>query len=157
MRESSLDYFAYERTIRVASGMSWSSGSIEKLHALLTESSLQTVVLWLLGTSGDELRATDRLLARGDSPDRHFGRLGVRALAERNFALASDYLGRESAASPRNRPLLELRLYTLCMAERCDEAERLARSALDWLPGDDRDLRYWEWMQETFDLGTPGG
>ncbi len=38
------------------------------------------------------------------------------------------------------------------MADRCDEAERLARSALDWLPDDDRDLRYWEWMQETFDL-----
>jgi spermidine synthase len=157
MRESSLDYFAYERTARVASGRRWSSGSIEELHALLTESSLQTVVLWLLGTSGDELRAVDRLLARGDSPDRHVGRLAVRALAERNFALASDYLGRERAASPRNRPLLELQLYALCMADRCDEAERLARSALDWLPGDDRDLRYWEWMQETFDLGIRAG
>jgi predicted membrane-bound spermidine synthase len=157
MRESSLECFAYERIIREASGMRWSSGSIEKLHALLTESSLQTVVLWLLGTGGDELRAVDRLLARGDSPDRHFGRLGVRALAERDFALASDYLGREMAASPRNRPLLELQLYALCMADRCDEAERLARTALDWVPRDDRDRRYREWMQEAFGLGAPGG
>jgi hypothetical protein len=67
MRESSLECFAYERIIREASGMRWSSGTIEELHALLTESSLQTVVLWLLGTGGDELRAADRLLARGDS------------------------------------------------------------------------------------------
>jgi hypothetical protein len=156
MRESSLEYFAYERMIREAHGMRWSSGSIEKLHALLTESSLQTVVLWLLGTGGDELRAVDRLLARGGSPDRHFGRLGVRALAERNFALASDYLGREMAASPRNRPLLELRLYALCMADRCDEADRLARAALDWVPRDDRDRRYSKWMQETFGLGAQG-
>ncbi len=43
------------------------------------------------------------------------------------------------------------------MADRCDEAERLARTALDWLPRDDRDRRYWEWMQETFDLAIPGG
>jgi hypothetical protein len=114
------------------------------------------VVLWLLGTSGDELRAADRLLARGDSPDRHLGRLGVRALAQRDFALASDYFARERAASPRNRPLLELELYALCMADRCNEAERLARSALGWLPRDDRDRRYWEWMRETFDLATPG-
>ena len=70
-------------------------------------------------------------------------------------ALLFETLGRERAAFPRNRPLLEL--YALCMADRCDEAERLARSALDWLPRDDRDRRYWKWMQETFDLATPGG
>jgi spermidine synthase len=157
MRGSSLECFAYERMIREASGMRWSSGSIEKLHALLTGTSLQTMVLWLLGTGHDELRAADRLLARGDSPDRHFGRLGVRALAERDFALASDYLGRAMASSPRNRPLLELHLYALCMAERCHEAERLARTALDWVPRDERDRRYREWMQATFGLDAPGG
>jgi spermidine synthase len=156
IRESSLECFAYERMIREASGMRWSSRSIERLHAFLTETSLQTVVLWLLGTGRDELRAADRLLARGDSPDRHFGRLGVRALAERDFALAGDYLGRAMASSPRNRPLMELHLYALCMADRCDEAERLARTALDWVPRDERDRRYREWMQATFGLGAPG-
>jgi hypothetical protein len=43
------------------------------------------------------------------------------------------------------------------MADGCDEAERLARSALDWVPRDDRDRRYREWMQETFGLGAPEG
>jgi spermidine synthase len=157
IREASLEYFEFERFIRETGGLVRTPRFYERLHSLISESSLRTMAIWSLGTSAEVLSATERSLARGQSPDGAFGRLAVGALADRDYVLASKYLERQMETSSRNRALRELRLYALCLADRRAEAERLANSSPGWLPRDARSRRYWEWMRRTFGLKVPLG
>ena len=68
----------------------------------------------------------ERVGSRSGPPGPILSQLGLGALADREFARASELLGRAGEANPRGRALLYYRLYALCMAGRIEEAERLA-------------------------------
>jgi hypothetical protein len=144
--------FEHQRMINEADVSRWSVRRLADLHRVLTGSELRTLVLWLLEASGDQVRAVERAIERGSRAGDQDALLGFRALADREFGAAAERFAAAMEDRPRNRKLLELRIYALSMAGRPDEAKGLAREAAAWLPRDDRARWYREWMKVTFGL-----
>jgi hypothetical protein len=155
LRDATLDQFDHQRMINESETSRWSAQRLDDLHAVLTETDLRTLVLWLLDARGDELRAVRRALARGGESRGHPARLAFGALADREYGVAADHLEAALENRSRDRKLMELRLYALCMAGRPDAATAVAREASEWLPPDARQRWYREWMNETFALDWP--
>jgi hypothetical protein len=106
---------------------------LPELHRLLTETELQTAVLWQLNTTATDLRVAHRALADGVEDAAVHRRLGEHALSERRFDAAAAQFARARAISESNRDALYLRIYALHMAGRSQEADELARAEL--VPG----------------------
>jgi spermidine synthase len=135
---------------------------IDLVHLLLTQSSLQTPVLWLLGSNGD----IERIMADATSeemaqPGMQY-HLGVRLLAERRYVEAVEPLSRAELAPGYRDKAFRLRVYALCMAGRVDQAQQLAQERLaqvvaaKGLKADsltEADLpTFWAWMKKTFGI-----
>jgi spermidine synthase len=123
------------------------------LHRVLTETSLRTLPLWLLGSDADERRIALRVAASGTpGPDLH-ERLGRIALAERDYAGAAAHLAQALArCEPPCRAARPL-LYALCMGGRLDEAAAAARRLAAADPALASDAAFWHWLESTFPLG----
>ena len=119
-----------------------------ELHRILTETDLQTLPLWQVGVERNALRVVDRLLARGSPPEPHAHLLGARALANRDFEGAAHHFAR--ADGPDDAYLA---VYSLAMAGRVDDAQRIARKRLR---RNGEHEAWWTWMAETFGLASPG-
>ena len=160
LRERTLPYFEYQGLVnrfgvsnRRRQRRPWES--VSELHAVLTRTPLRTLALWYLGTGADELRIVERVGSLSGPPGPILSQLGLRALADRDFAGASEYMGRAVEASPGSPALHYFRLYALCMAGRTEEAERLVRQANRWRAPDGGDRQFWSWMRRTFGLSAP--
>jgi predicted membrane-bound spermidine synthase len=153
--EASIAAFTWQQMINDSFMDRWSVRRLQQLHEVLTESSLRTLPLWLLGTTGDAIRAVGRVPEPPDPPSRLLQLRAYRALADRDPAVASRYLERASVGQPENPALLFVWLYSLCLEGRLERAEEVARGARDWLPDDGRDASYWEWLGDTFGLRSP--
>ncbi len=125
------------------------------LHALLTRTPLETLVLWTLRVHHDSLRILDRHLERGGDPRPHLGVLASRALARRDYARAEELFGEASRWQPGQPDLVYLRIFSLCMDGRIGEAEQLAAGSLPAMPEGAEQSPYWRWMGETFGLRLP--
>jgi len=152
LRERSLAYFDSQGAINDIAGRRQFSMRewIERLHQILTQSDLETLVMWHLGESIDRQEAVDRLLARGKPRYRYRRSLALRAFADRNYGLAARHLATKPGVPIRSVTELYLRLYALCMAGKVSEAERVAVAVRRWLPNDDPGRDYFAWLNETF-------
>ena len=135
---------------------------IDLVHLLLTQSSLQTPVLWLLGSNGDIERimanATPEELAQ---PAMQY-HLGVRLLAEHQYSEAVEPLSRAELAPEHRDKAFRLRIYALCMSGQIDQAQQLAQERLTQLIAakgmkagsvSEADLpTFWAWMKQHFGI-----
>jgi len=124
------------------------------LHAVLTRTSLETLPLWLLGTTLEELRLARELAAeRADAPDAQRV-LAAGALSERRYGEAADHFRR--ARRGRSDPdLARLELFALCLADEMQEASRLARRLARETAGSPGADAHWRWLEATFGLPDP--
>ena len=159
LRQASLPYFGVQNVIN-AVGYGAPPVGTPEVHLLLTGSRLRTLVMWLLGSDADVQQVIDAAppAGRGD-PELQF-HLGLRRIAERDYAAAIEPLERAEASPRRRTEAFGLRIFALCMSGRIDEAARLARErdadnlrARGIAPGslDDAALPpFWGWMTQTF-------
>lgn len=161
LRTASLPYFGVQNIIN-AFGYGAPTVSMDDIHLLLTGSRLRSLARWLLGSDSDVQQLLDSATADElAAPEWQF-HLGVRHIAEREYAAAVEPLKRAEASVERRTQAFGLRIYALCMAGRRNEAERLARErdaenlqAQGLTPGspDAPPLPpFWRWMTRTFDL-----
>jgi predicted membrane-bound spermidine synthase len=123
---------------------------IPGIQALLTQTALETEVLWLLGTVDDEIDCARRARARGDADPVIDRVLGDAALAQRRFdEAAAHYAVGRHAPGQAGRRALYLEVFALEMAGRHEEATRLAAETL--APGASPiEARYLDFLGETF-------
>ncbi len=125
------------------------------LHAVLTETELRTLPLWLLGTEVEEV-AFARKAAAGNGatakaePIRAFG-----SLAERDYAAASEWLARARRSDPADARIASLEVYALCLAGETERAGERARALLSDHPEAAGSDAYWRFLNETFSLPDP--
>jgi predicted membrane-bound spermidine synthase len=157
LRERSLAYFDFQDAINdiAARRRFVLPARIERLHEILTESDLETLVIWQLGSTADELEAVDRLLAQGKPRYRYRRHLTKRAFAERNYDLAARYLKTKPGKPIRDVTGFYLRMYALCMAGKVSEAEKAVRETRQFLPDDAEGRQYFAWLKETFGFEPP--
>ena len=161
VRRASLPFFGVQEVVN-AFGYGAPPVGMPEVHRLLTGTGLRTLVLWLLGSDPDVQQVIDAASPeeRAD-PELQF-HLGLRRIAERDYAAAAVALERAEASQQRRTEAFGLRVYALCMAGRIDEAARLARArdaenlrARGVAPGalDDAVLPpFWIWMTQTFEF-----
>ncbi|MBZ5560078.1 MAG: spermidine synthase [Acidobacteriia bacterium] len=143
--EKTLPYF---ETQRIINRVLWDGGrplqQIEDLHLVLTQTTLETLPLWLLGSDDVKQRIAESSSDRTGPTE--YAR-GVRALSMRDYRRAAAYFSeaeRRGMPGPTVRPLL---IYSLCLAGDLDSARQLARGA----PARDADEQhFWNWMSRTF-------
>jgi len=152
LRERSAGYFEAQGVLdrSLANIQVGIAKRLRDLHRLLVDTELTTAPLLRLGVSSDRIRAIDALVRRGAAAERYGEVLARRAVAERDYALATRLL--EKVRRPRDRDLLFFRVFVLAMAGQNDDARALAQQNRDWLPDDDESRLYWKWMEATFGI-----
>jgi spermidine synthase len=147
--EQSLPFFVWQRVIN---RVFWEGGKplaqIEDLHAVLTETSLRTLPLWLLGS--DEVKQRIAETSDDGAGGLEYAR-GLRALTGRDYlGAAAAFLGAEQRGlrGPLVRPL---RVYALCLGGHIDAARQLAQG-ID--PHDPDEQHFWQWLRATFEIGA---
>ena len=155
MREATLAFFRWQRLLN-ARLVYDGSESVEDadLHALLTESELETLPLWLLGSGAVEQRIVAGISQASSDPDVNRIR-AVGALAARDWPGAVGWLERARASRPGDARLLDLEVYALCLDDRRDDAFALARRLLAVSPEAEGADAHWRWLGETFGLPDP--
>ncbi len=163
LRAASLPYFEFQDAINahMYGNLVKSAPAIEDVHRVLTRSSLSTPVIWRLASDSDIQRivaeATPEELA---NPVLQF-HLGIRLIAERNYAAAADALSRAEQLPEVSDNAFALHIYALCMSGQIRQAEDLTREPFaQFLRATghagavpDASLPpYWRWMKETFGI-----
>jgi hypothetical protein len=160
---ASLPYFDFQDAINahMYGELVKSAPAIEDVHRLLTRSSLSTPIVWRLASNADIQRvvadATPEELA---NPLLQL-HLGIRLLAERNYAAAADALSRAEQLPEISDNAFALHIYALCMSGETRQAEDLTREPFaQFLRATgqsgavpDASLPpYWRWMKKTFGI-----
>lgn len=144
-------YFDQQRTInRVMLEPADPLLHIEDLDALLTQSSLRRLPLWLMGSNDVLQGIADARPDRNDRTGLVEYQLGIRALAIRNYAAAARYFEASERLGLRSRLTLPLRVYALCRAQQFDTARQLARGVR---AADDSERHFWAWLGLNFGVG----
>jgi spermidine synthase len=145
MIEKSAPFFAWQRLIN---RNFWEGGKplmqIEDLHAVLTQTTLRTLPLWILGSDDVKEEIAER--SQTKNAETEYAR-GLRALAGRDYnGAAAAFLQTEQQGlrAPTIRGLL---VYSLCMANQLDEARQFVRG-LDVHNLEEQ--HFWEWMGKQF-------
>ena len=108
------------------------------LDRVLLDSKLETLAVWLLNSSGAEIRIAERQAAQGRRNPRISRQLGIRALSRRNWARAAEHFDRVLEAHPRFARIRQLSRFATCMADPSRTAAQacsLAREAGSEEPG----------------------
>jgi hypothetical protein len=87
------------------------------LDRVLLDSKLETLAVWLLNSSGAEIRIAERQAAQGRRNPRISRQLGIRALSRRNWARAAEHFDRVLEAHPRFARIRQLSRFATCMAD----------------------------------------
>jgi predicted membrane-bound spermidine synthase len=145
LAKTSVPYFTWQRAInRVLLEGGRPLMQIEDLHAVLTQTTLRTLPLWILGS--DEVKEEIADQSKPPTAETEYAR-GLRALAGRDYnGAAAAFLQTEQGGlrAPTIRALL---VYSLCLANRVDEARQFVRG-LD--VHDLQEQHFWEWMGKQF-------
>lgn len=155
LRQSSLPWFRWQGIVnrRLVPLLGPPLGQAE-LHAVLTKTTLETLPLWMLGSSVEERRLA-RAVAPGEADRADVQRaLGAAALAERRFAEAAAHFQRAGVGQPAPE-LAHLELLALCLADRMQEASELARRLARQTAGSPAYAAHWRWLEATFGLPDP--
>jgi hypothetical protein len=153
LRERTLSFFKEEQAIEYLQNSRFPD--FERLHRLCTGTTLKTPLLWVLNSDRDYGRAAQQCepeFRRQPLPQYH---LGVAALADRDFARASDHFLRTVGMPGMRRLDLTLCLYTLCMAGRKEEAERTLAGLWPEARKANVPTAYWDWMKSAFGFQIP--
>ncbi len=140
LRKKSLDFFHVQAIIN--NGFVHPTGTdplrnIQSLHEILTLTSLRFPVLLLMGGPG--FPDLDRVLGEvgaqvaSHQPGTLFS-LGVRSMADRNYVNAAKYFAEDQRKGHLPR-VAYYRVYALCMADRIQEARKVARDSKDVFTG----------------------
>jgi spermidine synthase len=122
---------------------------IDELHRLLTETSLQKLPLWALGS--DDVQ--QQIGARRDDGSYMVPYVrGVLELAARNYAAAADSLADAELRGLRTATSRPLLVYALCLAGKLDAARQLSEGDM---PTDPDRRHAWIWIGARFGVG-PG-
>jgi spermidine synthase len=160
----SLPYFEFQDMINVhfAGNILKRSFSFEDVHRLLTNSSLKTLVLWLLGSDSDMQRIVSNAGPQALTDPLLQAQLGVRRIAEHNYLGAVEPLSRAEQSPEHRASAFRLRIYALCMAGRTEQAQQLAQERLAQIISTSslnvRTLTktnlppFWTWMKKTFGI-----
>jgi hypothetical protein len=122
---------------------------------LLVKSDLRTLPLWLLGSTAAEQAAVERAADGGMRSAALSHALGVRALAERDFARAAERFA-DAQGQPGAPPeAFHYRVYALAMAGRLEEARRLLMAAAGSAPSTDAERWFLEFLAKRFGVTIP--
>ena len=156
LQEPSERFFAFEGMIKnhVTSGVYRNRSDPprwEAIDELLTETSLQTLPLWLLGSDADAQAAVDLLLDGGSYGAEVELELTLRFLSAREYGTALEHLETYLAGRGNVSPAIRnLHLYLLAQNDRADEAAaRLASLQGRGRPGVER---FVSWFVQRFEL-----
>jgi hypothetical protein len=160
---ASLPYFEFQDVINahMYGALVTASPAIEDVHRVVTRSSLTTPVVWRLASNSDIQRlvseATPQELA---NPLLQF-HLGVRLIAERNYAAAAEALSRAEQLPDVSDNAFALHVYALCMSGETRQAEGLIKepfaqflraSGVSVDPKQASLPPFWLWMKNTFGI-----
>jgi hypothetical protein len=148
----SAPYFTWQRAIN---RNFWEGGrplaQIEDLHAVLIQTSLRTLPLWILGS--DEVKEQIAEKSKPETAETAYAH-GLRALAGRDYnGAVAAFLQTEQLGlrAPTIRALL---VYALCLADRVDEARQFVRG-LDVHNLEEQ--HFWEWMGKNYGVRPDRG
>lgn len=149
--KQTLPFFAHQRVInRLMSEAVNPLQHIEELHALLTETPLQRLPLWELGSDDARQRIAD---TGNDGTGMVEYVLGVRALVDRNYPSAASYFAESERRGLRQATIRPLLVYALCLAGNLDTASELSQGVK---PHDADELHFWIWLGSKFGVGPKG-
>ena len=127
------------------------SARLQEMHAILTQTSYESPVLWTLEGEWILSDAAERIAARGDSTPEIERELGLAALAQRRFSDAAAHLqAAASTATPSNEAILAC--YALAAAGRPAEARALANDTGTIRSSEHREL--WLLIEGWFEPGA---
>jgi spermidine synthase len=161
LRDSTLAAFRWQQAVDAvlvnAPEAGWPAAGLRDLREALTQTSLRTLPLWLLGSDPFEAQIVGALRGPEARSPRALYERGVMALAERRYAEAARLLGRVRQVSPGRPPLaaLDLEIFALCMDGEIDTASALAREVVRLDPAERQDDTRWAFMTQTFRLPDP--
>jgi hypothetical protein len=116
----------------------WSrANSWDDIHAVLTETTLQTLPMLMLGSDPDQQRAAAELGGSGERSVFVLGHRAIRALAERRFAEAAAEARAALRLQPGDSHLRSLAAYALAIEGRTPEARALLAAPAQLDPGFD--------------------
>jgi len=151
IRAATRPEFRWQRVIDERIVMEGGELGERDLHEVLSESDLEILPLWLLGSEEREQQIAERARERPDV-DRV---RGIGALARRDYQRAAAYFRQARRGQLRNARVTGLEIYALCMAGEVDEASRLAHLLVQAHPAAARSDALWEWLAATFELRDP--
>ncbi|MCG6922043.1 MAG: spermidine synthase [Acidobacteria bacterium] len=153
LRERSIVHFETRRIIDTET--SWappSTAGLDELDEILTKTSLETLPLWMLGTSVHRQSIASVLAARGSASGLAYWE-GVGALAHRAYDRAATALERAQAERPNDPGVVQMRALALGLGGRRDELALLAERELQG----EMHRPFRRWLESRFALAFPGG
>ncbi|MCP3984108.1 MAG: spermidine synthase [bacterium] len=154
VREETDAWFSYRRYAhkRFFGDKSSMLRRIPKLHQLLTETPLRTNLLWLLGTSKDEVECSRTAREAGSFDPRIEMALAIDALADRRFEDAAEQFGTARQGARALREALYLQIFALEMAGQHEQAKALASKYLRPMHSES-EAQYIDFLDLTFGRG----
>jgi hypothetical protein len=152
LRTKSAPFFTWQRIIN---RNFWEGGrplaQIEDLHAVLTQTTLRTLPLWVLGSDDVKERIAEE--ARPKTTETEYAH-GLRALAGRDYNGAATAFFQTEQQGLRAPTIRALLVYSLCLANRIDEARQFSRGIA---VHNADEQHFWDWMAKTFGVKRDGG
>jgi len=149
--EKSAPFFTWQRVIN---RVIWDGGrplmQIEDLHAVLTQTTLRTLPLWILGS--DDVKEGIAERSKTQTSETEYAR-GLRALSGRDYNGAATAFFNTEQQGLRAPTIRALLVYSLCLADRLDDARQFSRG-LDVHNLEEQ--HFWEFIGKTFGV-KPGG
>jgi spermidine synthase len=126
------------------------TGRMQRVHALLTRTTLEAPVAWVLGSDSDVQRVLGQLSpAELLRPEPQF-HVAVQRLSQRDLEATLEPLQLAEADPALNEPALLLRLYVLERLGRTTDADRLVTEISASLKGHAALDPFLAWLRETF-------
>jgi len=161
LKQESEAFFPYERMIKnhFTDGLYRDRSDPflwRAVDELLTQTSLETLPLWLLGSDDDVQNAVDTMLRIGEREDDVELELAVRNLSRRSYAAALEQIeGYMHGRNDVSKGAYNLYLYVLALNGMLTEARsQIARLDAEWRQDPDID-RFLNWFGTRFERSRP--
>lgn len=128
---------------------------LPELNEILARSRLRTPVLWFMGSGEAEQRIATSALRRGVADPLLDERLGIEAMADRDYLRAERGFREAQRHSMEAERLAQWRVLALCLAGETGRAANLMREADEWIRP--KDPEPWRWLARTYGLPEPFG
>jgi spermidine synthase len=155
LRAASMPWFRWQQVVnrRLVPGLGPPLDAAA-LHAVLTRTSLETLPLWMLGSTVEEQRLARSLEPPAAERAEVQKVLGIGDLAKRRYAEAADHL-RRARGGVSGPQLARVEILALCLAGELEQASQVARRLAREAPGAAGSDAQWRWLEATFGLPDP--